>query len=159
MAQQRPGGLDLSRLTTADKLILGGVGALLIWSWIPVWYSTFGKTAGAWNGATCFAAAFALLGVLLTVGRVTGMIDVHLRVPAAYVDLGLAGLSVIFILLGLAIKPFGAFKFSWGIFVGLVLALVWGYGAFMRYQEQGAGARPAAGPPPPPAQGGGGFSA
>jgi hypothetical protein len=173
MAQQRP-GLDLSRLTSADKLILGGAGAYFIWSFLPFWYSfsvpgcagnSFGincsASIGGWHGVTTFAVILALLELVWTGLRIGGMTaNMRVNFPLAYIDLGLAGLAVLFTLLGLVVKPAGAFKFSWGLFVAIILALVWGYGAYMRLQEPAAaGPPPGAGPPPPPAAGGGGFSA
>jgi hypothetical protein len=175
MAQPQPGGMkfDMSRLTSADKLILIGTGGYFIWSFLPFWYSfsipgCAGNTLGiscsssinAWHGMTLIASLLALVGLVWTGARVAGATsNLRMNFPLAYIDLGLAGATILFTLLGLVVKPAGAFKFSWGLFVGLILALVWGYGAYMRYQEPAvAGPPPGAGPPPPPASGGG-FSA
>jgi hypothetical protein len=173
MAQQRPGGfnLDLSRLTTADKLILIGTGGYFIWSFLPFWYhfsipgcglGVCSSSINAWHGVTVFTVILALIGLVWTGARVGGMTtSLRMNFPSAYIDLGLAGLTVLFTLLGLVVKPASVYNFSWGLFVGLILAIVWGYGAYMRYQEPApTGPPPGAGPPPPPpAGGGGGFSA
>jgi hypothetical protein len=175
MAQPQPGGMkfDMSRLTSADKLILGGSAAYFIWSFLPFWY-TFsipgcsGNSLGiacsasinGWHGITVFPVILSLVGLAWTGARVAGMTsNMRVNFPLAYIDLGLAGLTLLFTLLGLVVKPAGAFKFSWGLFVAIILAGVWAYGAYMRYQEPAAvGPPPGAGPPPPPASGGG-FSA
>jgi hypothetical protein len=169
MAQQRP-GFDMSRLTSADKLILGGAGGYFIWSFLPFWYS-FDGCAGAnipgcsvsfngWHGVTTFAVILSLLELVWTGARVAGATaNMRMNFPLAYIDLGLGGLALLFTLLGLVVKVSGVAGFSWGLFVAIILALVWAYGAYMRYQEPAAvGPPPGAGPPPPPAAGGG-FSA
>jgi len=173
MAQQRPGGfqLDFSRLTTADKLILVGTGGYFIWSFLPFWYHFSAGCAlgfcpsaniNGWHGVTVFAVILSLLGLVWTGARVGGVTaNLRLNFPAAYIDLGLAGLALLFTLLGLVVKPASVFGFSWGLFVAIILAIVWAYGAYMKYQEPApVGPPPGAGPPPPPpAGGGGGFSA
>jgi hypothetical protein len=170
MAQQRP-GLDLSRLTTADKLIIGGCAGYFIWSFLPFWYSV-NACAGTnfpgcsislngWHGVTTFAVILSLLGLIWTGARVAGMTaNMKVNFPLAYIDLGLAGLALLFTLLGLVVKASGVAGFSWGLFVAIILAGIWTYGAYMRYQEPAAaGPPPGAGPPPPPPAQGGGFSA
>ncbi len=160
MAQQRP-GLDLSKLSSADKLILGGAGGYFIWSFLPFWYhfgaGPISSNLGGWHGITLFPALLSLLALAWTGARVAGVTaNVKVNFPIAYIDLGLAGLAILFTLLGLVSKP-AFYGISWGLFVAIILALVWGYGAWMRYQEPAAsGGPPPAGPPPPPASGGGG---
>ena len=168
MAQQpaRPSfNLNLGALTTADKLILGGAGLFFIWSFFSVWYKV---SAGAgctgvcsvsfngWHGVTTFAVILALVALVWTGARLAGVTkNVQVNFPLAYIDLGLAGLALFFTLLGLVVHPsFFVVKagLQWGIFIALILALVWAYGAWMKYQEPAA-APPAAGPPA------GGFSA
>lgn len=156
MAQQRP-GMDLSKLSTADKLILGGAGGYFIWSFLPFWYSvSFGEGAfgvsasfNAWRSVTLFAALLSLLALIWAGLRVAG-VNLNLNVKPGIIDLGIAGLALLFTLLGLVVKYAGVAGFSWGIFVGILLALVWAYGAYMKYQEASA-------TPPPP--GPGGFTA
>jgi len=157
MAQQRP-SLDLSKLSSADKLILGGAGGYFIWSFLPFWYHVSGSNISGWHGITVFPVILALLALAWTGARVAGMTaNVKVNFPLAYIDLGLAGLAVLFTLLGLVSQP-TFYNFSWGLFIAIILSLVWGYGAWMRYQEPAAtGGPPPAGPPPPPS--GGGFTA
>jgi hypothetical protein len=165
---QRP-NIDLSKLSQADKLILGGAGAFFIWSFLPFWYhySVPGCSSvpgfavkcsqgfNAWHSMTFIAALVTLLALIWTGLRLAGVTkNLQVNFPLAYVDLGLAGLAILFTLLGLVVKYAGVAGFSWGLIVGLLMAIVWGYGAYMKYQEpQTAG--PTTPPPPSP----GGFSA
>ena len=48
------------------------------------------------------------------------------------VHLIVAGVALLFTVLGLLAKPTG-FGLSWGIFVGLVFAIIWTWGAFQIY--------------------------
>jgi hypothetical protein len=156
MAQQRP-GIDLSKLSTADKLILGGAGGFFIWSFIPVWYSVdFGEgfvvgsaSFNGWRSMTLFAALLSILA-LIWAGLRLANVSINVSFKPGMVDLGIAALALLFTLLGLVVKYAGVAGFSWGLFVGILLALVWSYGAYMKYQEPATVV-----PPPPP----GGFTA
>jgi hypothetical protein len=170
--QEPPAGrpqfnVNLGALGPADRIILGGAGAFFIWSFIPVWYkfsvANASSSISAWHGITTFAAIIAVLALLWTGARLAGATtNVRLNFPMAYIDLTLAGLGLLFTLLGLFIRPSIIVLTSglqWGYFVGLVLAVVWAYGAYMRYQEVGtsttAGRQPPTAPPSAPPSGGG----
>jgi hypothetical protein len=68
-----------------------------------------------------------------------------------------AAVALVCTLLGLLIKP-SAFtvsaSISWGLFVGIILTLVWAYGAYMMYNapESASSSDTMGGtaPPPPP---------
>ena len=163
---QRPQfNVNLGGLGTADKIILAGAGLFFIWSFISVWYKFGGiLNISAWHGITTFAAIISILALVWTGARLAGATSsVRVNFPISYIDLGLAALGLLFTILGLVIKPsvLGvSASLQWGYFVGLVLAIVWAYGAYMRYQEVGTGTT--SGPPPPMAPppgppGGGGF--
>jgi hypothetical protein len=150
-------GLDASRLTTADKIVLGGAGIFFVWSLVPTWYrccSVLGfevdvATVNGFRGVTVIAALLALVAAAEVVLRKMANVRYALPVKPGLLHVGIAILGLVFTVLGLVSKPTGS-SVSWGLFVGLLLALVWAYGAYMMYAEPEA---PAAGPPP-----GGGFT-
>ncbi|HXF73219.1 MAG TPA: hypothetical protein VNO79_11485, partial [Actinomycetota bacterium] len=133
-------GLDASRLTTADKIVLGAAGIFFVWSLVPTWYrccSVLGfrvDVAGVngFRGVTAIAALLALLAAV-EVG-LRKMANVRYTLPAkpGLIHLGAAILGLVFTVLGLLSKPAGS-SVSWGLFVGLLLALAWAYGAYMMY--------------------------
>ena len=142
---QRP-QFDMSRLTTADKLVFAGSGLFCIWAFVPTWYkytseSLFGvavpgagsASVNAWRGVTFIAALLSLIALVWAGLRVAG-VNLNLNVKPGLVDLGLAGLALLITLLGLIAEPAGS-GISWGIFVGLILALVWAYGTYMKFNE------------------------
>ena len=149
MAQQGQ-GFDLSKVSTADKIILGGTIAFVIWTFLPVWYScctalgvTFASEGiSGFHNTIVISWFLALLAIVEVV--VTKVMGTELKMPVqrGMLHIGVAGLALLFTLLGLVAKPTGV-TLSWGIFVGLALNLVWAYGAYMLYSE------PASAPPPP----------
>jgi hypothetical protein len=150
MAQQGQ-GFDLSKVSTADKIILGGTIGFIIWTFLPVWYScctalgvtfTVGHYSGFHNTViiSWFLALLAIVEVVVT--KVMGT-ELKMPVQRGMLHIAVAGLALLFTLLGLVAKPTAA-SLSWGIFVGLALNLVWAYGAYMLYSE------PVSTTPPPP---------
>jgi len=125
-------GLDIEGLPTATKILLGAAVLLLIDSLALPWQSPRNSMWGgsaSWAGILTGALAIALVaweGV-----RLTGS---HPR-PAQAARVGVA--------LGLGIMAVGALKFllvlidgpALGAYVGIVLILAIGYGAWMRAQE------------------------
>ena len=173
MAQQRPGGLDLSRFSTATKIIVGAGILLFIDALIPWWqkaggctevfgqkicasagFSALGGSAG-WAGLLMFLMLIALLAweIMTALGTLR---NTNMPLPAGQITRILGGGVVVFGLLKffLALTAVGI-----GAFIGLICILAIAYGTWMQYQEPAAaGPPPGAGPPPPPAAGGG-FSA
>jgi hypothetical protein len=159
MSQEKP-GFDMSKMSTADKIVLGSAVVFLIWTFIPVWYSCcsvlgFSVSAGGVSGfrgvliISWILSLVAIAEVVLI--KMAGM-KMNLPAKRGLIHLAVAGLALIFVLLGLVAKSTGL-TLSWGIFVGIVLAAIWTYGAYMMYSEPES----AATPPPPPA-GTGGFT-
>ena len=145
---QRP-SFDLSRMSAADRLIAGGAGLYFIWSFLPVWYrfslgDIFGVPGGtryfnAWGGVTVIAAILSLLALVWVGIRIAG-VALNINVKPGLIDLALGALGLLFTILGLVVKREGVAGFAWGLFVGILLALVWAYGAYMKYNEpQAAG--------------------
>jgi hypothetical protein len=145
MAQQRQ-GVDLSNVSTADKIILGGTIGFVIWSFLPVWYScctALGVTVTtdrltAFHGTLLLSWFLALVAIAeIVVTKVIGT-DVRLPVQRGMLHIAVAGLALLFTLIGLVLKPSEpglSTSVSWGFFVGLALNLVWAYGAYMLYSE------------------------
>jgi hypothetical protein len=145
MAQQGQ-GFDLSNVSTADKIVLGGTIGFVIWTFLPVWYScctALGVTVpgGGLNGfhgtlvLSWFLALLAIAEIVLT-----KVIGTELKVPVqrGMLHIAVAGLALLFTLIGLVLKPSNpglTTSVSWGYFVGLALNLVWAYGAYMLYSE------------------------
>lgn len=157
MAQQ---GFDMSKLSTGDKLVLGGAGVYLIWIFLPFWYSCCSflgftesvATVNGFRGVLIISWILALVAIIeVVVSKMMGT-SMNLPMKRGVIHLGVAGLALLFTLLGLVAKTTGL-TLSWGIFVGLLLALVWTYGAYMTYSEPETMA-----PPAPPSPGGNGFT-
>jgi hypothetical protein len=139
-------GFDLSNVSTADKIILGGTIGFVIWMFLPVWYTCCTavdvkfKSEGisGFQGTLWLSWVLALLAIVEVV--VTKVIGTELKVPVqrGMLHVAIAGLALLFTLLGLVLKPSaseGTTSVSWGFFVGLALNLVWAYGAYMLYSE------------------------
>jgi hypothetical protein len=135
------------RLTAADWVILTGAAGYLAWTVVPHWYRAGGGKAfgiplptytfNAWRGTTTFAAVLALVAVAW-LGLRRGGVRLA-RTDPATVDLllGTAGLALT--LLGLALRPaagVGTTSVSWAFPVGVLLAVVWSYGALRKYRER-----------------------
>jgi hypothetical protein len=154
MAQpQRPGGFDMARASTASKIIL--VAAILLFidlffPWQGVDLGEFGEAFGVSGNVSGFNG----LGILVAILCIAVIAWEIMLMAGANINMGttspilvsaiLAGVTAAFTVIAFLTK-LSAIK--WGAFVGLILALVLGYGAYMRYTES----QTAAPPPPPPA--------
>ena len=153
---QQGSGFDVSKLSTGDKVVLGGAGVFFIWTFIPVWYKFSAGVAGmvgcsvsknGWAGLTWVAAIMSIIALAEIAIKILN-VKMSLPVKRGLIHLGVAGIALLFTLLGLVSKP-TLYGMSWGLFVAIVIALVWVYGAYMMYSEPEAAAPPA--PPAPPA--------
>jgi hypothetical protein len=153
MAQQRP-GFDMSKMSTASKILLGASALYLIDSFLP-WNSVdlgaFGSVSvNLWHNVGFLAALAAIVILLmevLTIANVQVAIgDARSR---ALIEAGLAGAVLVFTILKVIIdSEFLAF----GAWLGIILALAIAYGGWMRWNEAKAlPATPPTAPPPPPA--------
>ena len=155
MAQQGQ-GFDMSKMTSADKIVGGAAVVFIIWTFLPFWYSYDGPGAefaeafggdtsiSGFRGVTLLAWLLAVVA-LIEIGIKAMGTNMSMPIKRGLLHLALGGVGVLLTLLGLIAAPdlFGA---SWGAFVGVVIALVWAYGAYMMYQQ----------PDGMPAPGGGG---
>jgi len=166
MAQAGTPSFDMSKLTASKRIVGGAAIVYVIWAFFPFWYScckwtgiegTFSAGVSGVNGFRFPMILSWLLAIvaLVGVGLVVTSTDVKLPMKHGTMQLVVAGIAALFTLLGLLIKPseggFGisiSANISWGLIVGIVIAIVWAYGAFMWHSE------PEQSAPPP---GGGGF--
>jgi Na+-translocating ferredoxin:NAD+ oxidoreductase RnfA subunit len=160
--------MDMSKLTTADKIVLGAAGFYFIWTFFPVWYkccSFLGESADL--GSVSGFRGVLIISWLLSIAAIaeivlTRIMGTSLNLPMArgMVHLGIAAVAALFVLLGLVSKSTGL-TVGWGYFLGLLAAIAWAYGAYMMYSQPaearvddaGRAAPPPASPPmtPPPA--------
>ena len=164
-----PGGMDMSKLSTAHKIVGGSTVVFIILTFLPYWWRACTSDfvgdipgAGAIGGVIpdqCagvsgfrFPVIIAfILAVLALVGVIMTAMDkrMELQITPGQVQLGLGIGGLVFTLLGLVIKP-GALGFSlpasWGLYVGIVVALIWAYGGFLWNKETGAVSGGDAGP-------------
>lgn len=170
-------GFDMSKMSTAEKLLAGGSILLLIDSFFP--WQSFGVadiisvSANMWGGNGGFAGVITgLLTIALIVVGVLSMTG-----SMANMNMGSMSADKVTGFLGLGVAGFGLLKFllvvtnspGWAAFVGLVLLAAIGYGAWLKVQSSGGfqmggtgggtmggGAPPPSSPPPspPPPSGG-----
>lgn len=139
---QRP-SFDLTKLSTADKILLGGsllmfIDTFLPWQRVCVKFLTIGAcaSANAWGGSGSFAGVLlGLFTIALLIGEIMIIAGVTMppNVPISTVMAGLTAGTVLFALIKflIAIGKQG----SYGAWIGLILALVIAYGGYMKMQE------------------------
>jgi hypothetical protein len=176
-------GFDMSKMSTAEKLLAGGSILLLIDSFFP-WQSVdlggledlisgIDNSINMWQGSgSIFGVLAGLLAILLVVAGVLSMTG-----SMANMNRGSISDDKVIGFLGLGVAAFGLLKFilvltnspGWAAFVGLVLLAAIGYGAWQKVQSSGGfqmggtgggtmggGTPPPSSPPPspPPPSGG-----
>ena len=175
-------GFDMSKMSTAEKLLAGGSILLLIDSFLP-WQSVdlggledligVDASINMWQGSGAFAGIIAgllaialiVLGVLSMTGSMASM-NMGTMSPdklTGFLGLGVAGFGLLKFILVLTNSP------GWAAFVGLVLLAAIAYGAWQKVQSSGGfqmggtgggtmggGTPPPSSPPPsaPPPSGG-----
>ena len=152
MSQAR--GFDMARVSTASKILLIA-GVLYIIDLFLPWQRAC-IDLGLDLPGTCVsesgAAGIGVLNLLLAIALVAweGMAvgGVEINAPKALISAALAGAIVVFTILKIIVDSESLYLFAW---IGLILALVIGYGGWMRWQEhQAAGGGGFGGPAPPP---------
>ena len=131
-------GFDLSKLSTASKILLGaGILYLidLFLNWNEVCVDVLNVCAGA-SGIHGLGVLNLLLVLGLLVWEGMAIAGVDIKAPRALVSAGLAGGIVVFTILKIIVDSEALFLFAW---LGILLALAVGYGGWMRWQEHQAG--------------------
>jgi hypothetical protein len=142
-------GFDMSKMSTAEKLLAGGSILLLIDSFFP-WQSVdlgggvlnLGSVSvNMWQGSgSIFGVLTGLLAIALIVVGVLSMTG-----SMANMNMGSMSADKLTGFLGLGVAGFGLLKFifaltespGWGAFVGLVLLVAIGWGAWQKVQSSG----------------------
>ncbi len=143
-------GFDISKMSTAEKLLAGGSILLLIDSFLP--WQKFCADLGPLGGNVCVGSVSAwqgsgsIFGVLMGLGAIA-LIVLGVLSMTGSASLNMGGMSSDKILgfLGLGVAAFGLLKFllvltnspGWASFVGLVLLVAIGYGAWQKVQSSG----------------------
>jgi hypothetical protein len=148
--QPRP-GFDLSRMSTATKILLGGSLLYLIDSFLPwnrICFAGFCASANLWNGVGFIAA---LLAILILIMELLTVANVEVNIGDArsrsMIEAGLAGGVLLFTILKVIID---SEALSFGAWIGIILALAIAYGGYLRWTEAQVMA-----PPPGPTTSGG----
>lgn len=146
--------MDLSKLTTSDKVIAGSGIVLFIASFLP-WFeasaSGYSTSGNGWDVGFFWGGIPALLG-LLSAGIVLGTKLGSLKMPELPVSTGQAMLiagavAAAIVVLKLIVGEDGGCAFgicvdvdrSWGLFLATIAGLGLAYGGFMAFKEdQGA---------------------
>jgi hypothetical protein len=175
-------GFDISKMSTAEKMLAGGSILLLLDSFLP--WQKFCADLGALGGNVCVGSVSAwqgsggIFGVLMGLGAIAMIVIGVLSMTGSMASMNMGTMSADKLLgfLGLGVAAFGLLKFilvltnspGWAAFVGLVLLVVIGYGAWQKVQTSGGfqmggsggtmgggGTPPPSGPPPsaPPSGG------
>lgn len=168
---EKSGGFDMSKMSLASKIIMGAGILLLIdsfLSWQKVCVSDvlgglsgvgdFCVKANAWGGSGGWAGllmGFLLIGLLIWEAMQVAGTKINVSMPvsasklSAYLGFGVVAFGLIKFLLAVTNDP------ALFAYVGVVLVLAIGYGAWMKFQE------PETATAPPAAPGGtdGGFTA
>jgi hypothetical protein len=163
MAQSK--GFDMSKMDTGHKILLGAGIAYLIVLFLP-WQRVCIDLGLDIPGASGCASASGASGIgvinlLLVIGLIAwetmGLAGVEINAPKQLVSAGLVGAIVVFTVLKILVDSEALYFFAW---IGLILAVVLGYGGWLRWQaHQASGGSSSAGggggmPAPPPS----GFS-
>ena len=134
------GGFDMSKMSTAHKILLGAGVLYIIDVFLP-WQracfpSALGDVCGSASGASGIGVLNLLLAIALVAWEGMSLANVDINAPRALVSAGLAGAIVLFTILKILVDSEAIYLFAW---IGLILALVIGYGGWMRWQEHQAG--------------------
>lgn len=157
---------DTSRMSTASKILMGGSLLLLVDSFLA-WQKVcidLGDLGGLLGSVDNCASASMWGGSASWAGLITGLLAIALliwegmQLAGQSIDLGQPA-SRISAYLGFGVLVFGVLKFllvmtnepAFGAFIGIILILAIGYGAWMRFQEPVVVVRaPGPSAPPPP---------
>lgn len=146
------GGFDWSKMSTASRILIFA-GALYIIDLFLPWQS---KGSVSVSGTHGIGVLNLLLAIALVAWEVMAVAGVEINAPKSLISAALAGGIVLFTILKIIVDSEAMAIFAW---IGLILALVIGYGGWMRWQEHqasggGMGGSSTGGTAPPPMPGG-----
>jgi len=154
--------VDLSKLTTADKVVAGSALALLIASFLP-WFGIdfdtgFGNsgsvTGNGWDVGFLWGGIPVILGLLMVAQIAVSRFSPDTTLPdlpwsKIHLGLGIAAAVLVVLKLLIGYEELGVtLDRKWGLFVAAIAAVALAVGGFLKYQEleAGGGAAPAAPP-------------
>jgi hypothetical protein len=151
------GGFDWSKMSTASRILIIA-GALYIIDLFLPWQSADLGVLGTQteSGASGIGVLNLLLAIALVAWEVMAVAGVEVNAPKSLISAALAGGIVLFTILKIIVDSEAMAIFAW---IGLILALVIGYGGWMRWQEHqasggGMGGTSTGGTAPPSMPGG-----
>jgi hypothetical protein len=147
------GGFDWSKMSTASRILIIAGAIYIIDLFLPWQDFDLGGTVSGVHG---IGVLNLLLAIALVAWEVMAVAGVEVNAPKSLVSAALAGGIVLFTILKIIADSDGMTIFAW---IGLILALVIGYGGWMRWQEHqasggGMGGSSTGGTAPPPMPGG-----
>ena len=128
-------GIDTSRLTHADRIVLGAAGLFFVWTLVPAWYSCC-STTGA-HVASNGLRGVLIVAWLLSIGAIaeivlTRIVGTSTGIPVARgaLHVAIAAAASLLVLVGIVAKGAGL-SLSWGYLGGVAAAISRTYGAAM----------------------------
>jgi hypothetical protein len=150
-------GFDMSKISTAGRILMIAGVLYLIDLFLPWQRACIDLGIDLPSGGCVSASGASGIGVLnlllvlaLLVWEGLALSNVEIDAPRPLISAGLAAAIVVFTVLKILVDNDSIYLWAW---IGLILALVIGYGGWMRWQEhQAAGGTTMGGtaPPPPP---------
>jgi hypothetical protein len=123
-----PPGEQSARNSSLTGRILLVAGVLYIVDVVLPWQ----RSISGWEG---IGVLNLLLAITLVMWEALWLAGTEINAPRALVSAGLAAAIVLFTILKIVVDWNGIYLFAW---IGLLLALVIGYGGWMRWQEHQA---------------------
>ncbi|HET7236302.1 MAG TPA: hypothetical protein VFK59_07710 [Actinomycetota bacterium] len=152
-------GFDMSKMDTGHKILLGAGIAYLIVLFLP-WQRVCidlgleipgASGCASASGASGIGVINLLLVIALLAWEGMALAGVDINAPKQIVSAGLAGAIVVFTILKILVDSESIYLFAW---IGLILAVVIGYGGWLRWQAHqasgGASGMGGGGMPAPP---------
>jgi hypothetical protein len=150
------GGFDWSKMSTASRILIIAGAIYIIDLFLP-WQSVdVGVDTLTVSGVHGIGVLNLLLAIALVAWELMAIAGVEINAPKSLISAALAGGIVLFTILKIIVDSEAMAIFAW---IGLILALVIGYGGWMRWQEHqasggGMGGSSTGGTAPPPMPGG-----